>query len=289
MSNIENHLKELGLLLRRHGCPVHSLYFEIEPVLQENEKHIIEYGYSHIDVQLHTGTAAIDKVLDAYKDMYVYDEKPQKSRRFVSKHPGYVVINKNHEDVFACVRAINEEKVAFRKAVVESSNDAFKKWQTVHDRFNYLITTNAYRMIYAFEAPVHRINFNWVSRPLHTPYTYKELIEKLDNGIHTIPISHTKQSWAAVLEQDKAQLAPFENHLLAVRRRIKLRPESSIRLVDSDRANGYSASLPYILGNAPRYHTKLASFQATGTENKRCAGNGWQLINERMNLYHSYE
>ena len=49
--------------------------------------------------------------------MYVFDETPQKSRRFVQKHPGFVVATKNKREIIACIEKINNEKKAFRAAV----------------------------------------------------------------------------------------------------------------------------------------------------------------------------
>ena len=286
MSNIEAFLKELEELLLDSACPASTYYYAIEPVLKEQEEELIEHGYSSINVDMFTGQEAILKIIDAYKDMYVFDETPQKSRRFVQKHPGFVVATKNKREIIACIEKINNEKKAFRAAVVKSSDDAYEKWQNVHDRFNYLITTSAYRTIYAFKEDVHRVNFNWVSRPLHKAYTLEELKQKIDKGVHTVPLSYSRQSWLEKLEHDKLLLDAHQNAEFAVKRRIKLRPESSIRLEDAEKAKGYAASLPYVLFSPPKYHTHLSSFIAPAeVKNKSRIGSDWTLISERMNLY----
>lgn len=286
MSNIEAFLKELEELLLDSACPASTYYYAIEPVLKEQEEELIQHGYSSINVDMFTGQEAILKIIDAYKDMYVFDETPQKSRRFVQKHPGFVVATKNKREIIACIEKINNEKKAFRAAVVKSSDDAYEKWQNVHDRFNYLITTSAYRTIYAFKEDVHRVNFNWVSRPLHKAYTLEELKQKIDKGVHTVPLSYSRQSWLEKLEHDKSLLDAHQSAEFAVKRRIKLRPESSIRLEDAEKAKGYAASLPYVFFSPPKYHTHLSSLIAPRhVKIKENVGDGWVLINRRMNLY----
>jgi DNA replication terminus site-binding protein len=286
MKDIENLLIELAVLLRAYAAPDKSYYYEVPPVLKDDEQGLVEFGYSYIDVTPINGDEAVDKIISAYQDLYVFDETPQKSRRFVSKHPGFIVLDSHHEEVMKCAKALNEAKKDFRTEITRSSDEAFEKWQKVHDRFNYLITMAAYRTIYVFDEPVHRINFNWASRPLHTAYTYKELTDKLEKSLLTVPITHTRESWKAVLEQDKKAIIDKDCLEYAVRRRIKLRPESSISMAAETGQQGYSASLPYILINQPEFHTHLKSFDASkATSRKLCDSNGWELINKRMNLY----
>ena len=101
----------------------------------------------------------------------------------------------------------------------------------------------------------------------------------------TIPPSHSMQSWKAVLDADKSLIEKQRNETFTIRRRIKLRPEASIRLVDSNTAIGYSAGLPYIAFNKPSYFTPLETFDASTKQNRSRKEDSLQLLIKRMNLY----
>jgi len=98
---------------------------------------------------------------------------------------------------------------------------------------------------------VHRVNSNWVSRPLRKSCTLDELKQKIEIGVHTVPLSYSRQSWLEKLEHDKSLLDAHQNAEFAVKRRVKLRPESSIRLKDGEKAKGYTARLPYVYFSPP--------------------------------------
>ena len=138
---------------------------------------------------------------------------------------------------------------------------------------------------YCFDENVHRINFNWVSRPRVSNLTKTELLEKIENGIFTVPPSHSMESWKAVLAADKSLIERQTNDTFTIRRRIKLRPEASIRLEDANSAIGYSAGLPYIVFNRPGYFTPLESFDASKKQNRTRKEDSLQLLIKRMNLY----
>ncbi|MEI8651159.1 DNA replication terminus site-binding protein [Paraglaciecola sp. Hal342] len=101
----------------------------------------------------------------------------------------------------------------------------------------------------------------------------------------TIPPSHSIQSWKAVLDADKSLIEKQRNETFTIRRRIKLRPEASIRLKDANTALGYSAGLPYIAFNKPAYFTPLESFDTSKKQNRSRKEDSLQLLIKRMNLY----
>ncbi|MBN24623.1 MAG: DNA replication protein [Alteromonadaceae bacterium] len=283
MSALEAEIVELRILIREMAIPELCTYFHVPLVTKDDENSIIEFGYSNIEVTTLTGHEALQRSLEAFSDFYVPDSSF--SRRFVTKHPGLIVVSGAKAEISEQVKRVNAAKLAFKSGVLALSDAALEKWKEVHDRFMHLITTTVYRSIYCFDENVHRINFNWVSRPRVSNLTKNELVEKIESGMFTIPPSHSMQSWKAVLDADKSLIEKQRNETFTIRRRIKLRPEASIRLVDSNTAIGYSAGLPYIAFNKPSYFTPLETFDASTKQNRSRKEDSLQLLIKRMNLY----
>lgn len=282
MSALEAEIVELRILLREKAVPELCSYFHVPLVTKDEENSIIEFGYSNIEVTTLTGHEALQRSLEAFSDFYVPDSSF--SRRFVTKHPGLIVVSGGQSEISAQVMRVNAAKLAFKAGVLALSDTALEKWKEVHDRFMHLITTTVYRSIYCFD-DVHRINFNWVSRPRVSNLSKTELVEKIESGMFTIPPSHSIQSWKAVLDADKSLIEKQRNETFTIRRRIKLRPEASIRLKDANTALGYSAGLPYIAFNKPAYFTPLESFDASTKQNRSRKEDSMHLLIKRMNLY----
>tara|TARA_R110000744_G_scaffold351305_1_gene457087 strand:+ start:5478 stop:6380 length:903 start_codon:yes stop_codon:yes gene_type:complete len=283
MSALEAEIVELRILLRENAVPELCSYFHVPLVTKDEENSIIEFGYSNIEVTTLTGHEALQRSLEAFSDFYVPDSSF--SRRFVTKHPGLIVVSGGQSKISAQVMRVNAAKLAFKAGVLALSDTALEKWKEVHDRFMHLITTTVYRSIYCFDEDVHRINFNWVSRPRVSNLSKTELVEKIESGMFTIPPSHSIQSWKAVLDADKSLIEKQRNETFTIRRRIKLRPEASIRLKDANTALGYSAGLPYIAFNKPAYFTPLESFDTSKKQNRSRKEDSLQLLIKRMNLY----
>mgnify|MGYP003670271634 FL=1 len=283
MSELEAEILQLRMLLREVAIPELCSYFHVPLVTKEEQDSIIEFGYSKIEVTTLTGHEALQRSLEALTDFYVPDSSF--SRRFVTKHPGLIVVSGAKFEISAQVKRVNSAKLAFKAGVLALSETALEKWKEVHDRFMHLITTTVYRSIYCFDENVHRINFNWVSRPRVSNLTKTELLEKIENGIFTVPPSHSMESWKAVLAADKSLIERQTNDTFTIRRRIKLRPEASIRLEDANSAIGYSAGLPYIVFNRPGYFTPLESFDASKKQNRTRKEDSLPLLIKRMNLY----
>ena len=283
MSALEAEIVELRILIREMAIPELCTYFHVPLVTKDDENSIIEFGYSNIEVTTLTGHEALQRSLEAFSDFYVPDSSF--SRRFVTKHPGLIVVSGAKAEISEQVKRVNAAKLAFKSGVLALSDAALEKWKEVHDRFMHLITTTVYRSIYCFDENVHRINFNWVSRPRVSNLTKNELVEKIESGMFTIPPSHSMQSWKAVLDADKSLIEKQRNETFTIRRRIKLRPEASIRLVDANTAIGYSAGLPYIAFNKPSYFTPLETFDASTKQNRSRKEDSLQLLIKRMNLY----
>ncbi|GAC03423.1 DNA replication terminus site-binding protein [Paraglaciecola chathamensis] len=283
MSALEAEIVELRILIREMAIPELCTYFHVPLVTKDDENSIIEFGYSNIEVTTLTGHEALQRSLEAFSDFYVPDSSF--SRRFVTKHPGLIVVSGAKAEISEQVKRVNAAKLAFKSGVLALSDAALEKWKEVHDRFMHLITTTVYRSIYCFDENVHRINFNWVSRPRVSNLTKNELVEKIESGMFTIPPSHSMQSWKAVLDADKSLIEKQRNETFTIRRRIKLRPEASIRLEDANTAIGYSAGLPYIAFNKPSYFTPLETFDASTKQNRSRKEDSLQLLIKRMNLY----
>ena len=263
MSALEAEIVELRILLRENAVPELCSYFHVPLVTKDEENSIIEFGYSNIEVTTLTGHEALQRSLEAFSDFYVPDSSF--SRRFVTKHPGLIVVSGGQSKISAQVMRVNAAKLAFKAGVLALSDTALEKWKEVHDRFMHLITTTVYRSIYCFDEDVHRINFNWVSRPRVSNLSKTELVEKID--------------------ADKSLIEKQRNETFTIRRRIKLRPEASIRLKDANTALGYSAGLPYIAFNKPAYFTPLESFDTSKKQNRSRKEDSLQLLIKRMNLY----
>lgn len=283
MTAIEAEILELRTLIRTNAQPELCTYFDVPMITKVEEKEIIEFGYSSIDVVPNTGEEALQKCLEALSDFYVQDNTY--SRRFVAKHPGVIVVSGSRSQIMLQVNKVNAAKAQFKNEVLSLTSDSFEKWREVHDRFSYLITTTVYRSINCFDDAVHRVNFNWVSRPRVDNLTKSEILEKIDKGICTLPPNHNQASWKAVLEADTSLIKSQTQEQFSIRRRIKLRPEASIRLEGAVSALGYSAGLPFIMFNSPKYFTPLDSFDTNYRRKRPLKEESMRLLIKRMNLY----
>lgn len=285
MTNIERSIKSLQLLLRRYAVAEKCFYFDVPLVMKKEEEAIMEFGYQKVDVTTMTGEAALQRAIAALLDFYVPDNNY--SRRFVKKHPGIVVVDGPKPLITAQVNEVNAAKDAFKFAVQQLGKNAEEKWAEVHNRFMHLITTTVYRKIHCFDEPVHRVNFNWVSRPRCVNLSKSEVTAHIDAGKNTVPPSMTEQSWFASIDADKTLVEHCNEETFTIRRRIKLRPESSVKLENKDTALGYSAGLPYILFNYPAFFTPLDTFDASAFKPRARKEDSMRLIIKRMNLYAS--
>ncbi|MDP5130901.1 MAG: DNA replication terminus site-binding protein, partial [Paraglaciecola sp.] len=261
MLHLESAIKKMITILELNADIDASIFYDVEPVTTELEESIILNGYSRINVERIQGELAFKKIIDSYSDFYIFNDAI--SRRFIKKFPGYLVIKKNYDQVDDAIKKVNESKCLFKQEVLRSGDDALERWQQVHDRFNYLVTLAVYRKIYFFPFPVHAAYFNWVTRPRIENISFTEALNKCDLAKNTLPIAHTHQSWHSLLDSEKSMISQYSQFEFTIRRQIKLRPESKVRLINDTRGLGYSAGLPFIFINHPKRTSALGSYDIT--------------------------
>ncbi|MEI8651160.1 DNA replication terminus site-binding protein [Paraglaciecola sp. Hal342] len=125
MSALEAEIVELRILLRENAVPELCSYFHVPLVTKDEENSIIEFGYSNIEVTTLTGHEALQRSLEAFSDFYVPDSSF--SRRFVTKHPGLIVVSGGQSEISAQVMRVNAAKLAFKAGVLALSDAALEK------------------------------------------------------------------------------------------------------------------------------------------------------------------
>ncbi len=280
MTEIEQGLAELCDLVRKQAQPEGAVMFSIPQITKEDETRLIADDYDTIPVTVLHGQDAIEQCINAYKDMYVTDDAM--SRRFVNKFPGLVPLSCTWQTLAPVLEAVNQAKLQF-KTEVQKYENAEEKWFEVHDRFHYLITTMAYRKIYAFDGDHKAFYFNWSRRQRVETKSAEEWIDRLDKARYTIPSSHTKSSWYALVDQEQKIVANCGAEKLSMRRPIKLRPECSVRDLEN-RMTGYSAGLPFLLtGHTSR--PKITALPDYKRKKASTSSGKWQLVVPRVHLY----
>lgn len=287
MAAVESSISSLCYILRKYADPQYCVYFDVPLVTRKEEQHIIDDGYVYVSVNKLTGEVALEQALLALGDFYVADDTY--SRRFLKKHPGIIVVNGHHEEVLDAIEKVNSAKLAFKNAVQAVSKNAEVKWKEVHDTFMHLITSTVYRKVHCFSSQVHRINFNWVSRPRVEKLSKDQVIEKVRARKGLVPPSHTEASWRNAVDADISFVENTDYSLFTSIRRIKLRPESSVKLVNSESALGYSAGLPHIVFNKPQFTSDLLDFDAAIFAPRKRKEDAMHLLFRNMNLYVSSE
>lgn len=280
MTDIESGLNELCELVRKYAQPEGAVLFSLPQISKEDEARLIADDYDAIPVTPLYGQYAVNEAIRAYKDMYVIESDI--SRRFVQKYPGLIPLSCSWGELAAAVDKVNQAKMNFRNEV-QRYDDAAEKFFEVHDRFNYLITTMAYRRIYAYEGDHKGFYFNWSRRPRVETHTASQWIEKLNSARYTIPPSHSKSSWNALVDQEQQLIADCGSEKLSMRRPIKLRPECSVRDANGI-MKGYSAGLPFLLAGhtGKQNFTVLQDYTRKPTHKSSAK---WQLVVERPRLY----
>ncbi|AXR06676.1 DNA replication terminus site-binding protein [Salinimonas sediminis] len=280
MNEIEKHTLSLCELVRANAINKQCIMFSIPRITKEEEERLIEDDYETIPVEPLTGTAALEYALDAFKDMHVYDGKL--SRRFVQKYPGLIPLSCSWETIEPYVEALNTAKHGF-KAEVQKFEGPDEKFYEVHDRFHYLITTMAYRKVYAFQGDYKAFYFNWSRRPRVETDTKENWLERLERARATVPAKYSRESWYAVLDSERTLLESTPGEKFSARRPIKLRPECSVRN-QKGQMLGYSAGMPFLL-TENSYRPKVSPL--TDYIRKPASSNStkWELILPRIHLY----
>lgn len=280
MTDIESSLSELCQLVRHHAIAEQAIMFSLPAISKKDEALLIADDYETIPVTTLVGQAAIELAIKALKDMYVTDNAM--SRRFVQKYPGLIPLSCSWETLAPVIDRVNLAKQNFR-GEVQKYEDAEAKFFEVHDRFNYLITTMAYRGINAFEGDYKGFYFNWSRRARGGTKTVQEWIERLESARFTIPSSHTKSSWNALIDQEQEQIKKCGAEKLSMRRPNKLRPECSVRDADGN-MRGHSASMPFFIAG----HTCKPNFTELKHYTRKAATSAsskWKLVANRPKLY----
>lgn len=280
MTDIENSIGELCALVRQHAIAKQAIMFSLPAISKKDEALLIADDYDSIPVTPLVGQVAVEHAIKALKDMYVTDN--DMSRRFVQKYPGLIPLSCSWNSLAPVIDRVNLAKQNFRGEVLKYEN-AEEKFFAVHDRFNYLITTMAYRGINAFEGDHKGFYFNWSRRARGETKTAQEWIERLDSARFTLLSSHTKSSWNALIDQEQEQIRNCGTEKLSMRRPNKLRPECSVRDADGN-MRGHSASMPFFIAG----HTCKPNFTELKDYSRKASSSTsskWKLVASRPKLF----
>ena len=261
----------------------YCIAFKIDKVLKEDEETLIDNGYNKIVSTHITGETALAHLLSGIKDLT--EEDDTYSRRFVTKYPGFIVVDNLH-DIQQRVEAVNSAKKAFKAAVMNINRP--DRFESVHDARPYLITSNVYRLIHLCDARVDKLYFNYASRVSQPLVDYDSLIQQLESAAKQPPVKTSAEHWE---RQIASETSLVKRHRYAEFKRVrtlKVRPEVSIRLTQSSSDSkpfmyGTSAGLPVILGNKPAGYSELGDYTPKPTSKPKMVG--WSKLIDRLDLY----
>ncbi len=280
MMDIDEQLAELKSLLFNTGDGENAIFFDIPLVTKEMEQSIIDNDYDVLPISVIKGEEAKTRIIASYADMYVQDEKF--SRRFVHKFPGLLPLDIDPKVIQKLLERLNASKAEF-KSEVQKFEDKREKWAEVHDRFNYLITTTAYRKVYGYYGDYMAFYFNWARRPRTETKDAKHWVEQLERSKSRGMRGFTDKAWQEKVDQEIDIVMQNAHRKLVSRRPIKLRPECTWRDKEKKMSTD-SAGLPFLLAghkNLPKV-THLKDYvkkDAPVKDGKR------ELILPRLYLY----
>ena len=280
MSDIESGVTNLADVIRRHAISQYAVIFSLPQISKADEQCIIDDDYESIPVTTVMGKKAVDMAVSSLSDMYVFDDDI--SRRFVQKFPGLIPLSCSSAVLLPAINTLNEAKANF-KAEVQKFESTSEKFFEVHERFRFLITTMAYRKVYAFSGNYKAFYFNWSRRPRVKTQSASEWLDYINRGRVKTPMGYTKEVWNEKLDRESLRILQSGADKLQQRRAIKLRPECSVRSEDLHMQT-YSAGLPYFLtefDSLPKV-THLSDYfrKEPAARVKQLA-----LINTRLHLY----
>lgn len=276
---IDTATDQLIRLLNQHADIDSSAAFILDKVLKKDEPELIEHGYGSIKSSHVVGLEAFNHLIGGIRDLT--EEDDNYSRRFVSKYPGFLVVN-NIETIAHAVVQLNEAKDYFKRAVMKI-NGTDERFEQVHDARPYLITTNAYRHIFAIDSEVARLYFNFAHRNSVVHLDYEAVLTGLEHAAKQTPPKVDFTTWQTQVASeitlvDRYRYAKFKRF-----RTLKVRPEVSVKRTDG-LMTGYSAGLPIIVGNAPGKYTALGDYDGS-TKRKKRPMVQWRELIPRLNLY----
>jgi DNA replication terminus site-binding protein len=228
-------------------------YYQLPEVTKECENKAPE----QINVNKITGAEAVNKIIFAYKDVFL-DEKV--SGKVLQRHPGILRINDESNVLQARLNEVNKAKNDFKSLILQIENsDA--RFEAVHSAIPNLMTLAAYRKIHSELAEPYSVRFTWMTKHATRTLTKEialEMLKKSSN--YNNPRMIDQESWLALVEKEKIRVANLsEKSKLRIRRPTRVSPEVNVRFTAENRYH-VSAALPFILFN-PSDDTKIGTLK----------------------------
>ncbi|KAF7764707.1 DNA replication terminus site-binding protein [Pseudoalteromonas citrea] len=226
-----------------------ATYYQLPIIQKELEEHAPEY----INVEEITGRNAIDKIIYAYKDLFL-DEK--ESGKVIQRHPGLICINDEQLSLQRRLKEVNKAKNDFKQAILSiENNDA--RFEAVHSAVPNLITLAAYRKIHSELAEPYSVRFTWMTKHATRTLSKEIALEMLNKSAnYNNPRMIDQESWSSIVQNEKLRVTNLpDKSKLRIRRPTRVSPEVNVRFTAENRYH-VSAALPFILFN-PDKNTKL--------------------------------
>lgn len=226
-------------------------YYQLPLITKEDENKAPE----SIHVEKISGTSALNKAINAYKDLYL-DKKI--SGKIIQRHPGLITVNDKNLHIQSRLKEVNKAKNDFKNLILSiENNDA--RFDAVHSAIPNLVTLAAYRKIHSEIADPYSVRFTWMTKHAIRTLSKDTALKMLNNSSnYTNPRMIDQQSWISLVETEKLRISNLnEKSKLRIRRPTRVSPEVNIRFTAENRYH-VSAALPFILFN-PGKNTKLGT------------------------------
>ncbi|CAH9062571.1 DNA replication terminus site-binding protein [Pseudoalteromonas sp. CIP111854] len=226
-----------------------AVYFQLPPINKDQE----DKAPTNINVKKYKGDEALNKIVSAYKDLFIEDKA---SSKVMMRHPGLLTINDFNNQLINRLKCVNEEKQKFKQLILEiPNNDA--RFEAVHSAIPSLITLASYRKIHSESTVPYSVRFTWMTKHATRTLSKDAALEMLSRSSnYSNPRMIDQQSWQALVEKEKIRVSSLnEKSKLRIRRPTRVSPEVNVRFTAQKRYH-VSAALPFILFN-PHPETKL--------------------------------
>lgn len=270
-------LNEFELLVKRYQSLIReltsvlksvskqSIGFEIEEILAVEEEIAQEQGVDKLLVtSLDTDVVSIhSNVCNSLSTIYKTD--PAYSTRFVSRFPGLILVENEHDTIRKLVAEINSLKHEMGLAVryVDETpigdkahdknlrtRDKYQRHQFVHKVLPGVMTEQLYRNIHIIEEEVTNCWFNWTQRQVPKNY-FQDDVHAFLNFLKERPQENfTFEQWDMKIEGIRERLSEF--HYLQKKRVLRHMPICTYQYKDEQGKlvrNTKNATTPFLLLN----------------------------------------
>jgi len=206
-----------------HVCLLPEARKEDERALQRAEGDGV---LPYTPVSAISGDSAMREVLAGLGRFYGNDAL---STRFVYRLPGVVVLPyPSADDLIPLITQVNQAKADF-KALVDSIEGRDQKFELVHAACKMLVTLQLTRKLQSVNVgDLKSVGFSWSRKPGVDKLSIEEGVKKLQTLLEKSP-KRFDANWAALREEELANLSRLKNGWLEVRRTLRPKPVCNIR------------------------------------------------------------